>query len=105
MSRTFIAAASLLALMTTGALADRIDNREAAQERRIEQGRRSGELTMRETITLKAEQARIEAMERRAKADGVVTRNEARQIEHAQDVASRHIYQETHDSQKAWWKR
>ena len=47
MNRTYILAASLLAVMTTGALADRIDNREAAQEARIQQARRSGELTVR----------------------------------------------------------
>ena len=104
MNRTYILAASLLAVMTTGALADRIDNREAAQEARIQQARRSGELTVREKAQLEREQAHIRDMERRAKADGVVTHREAKAIDRAQDAASKHIYQESHDSQKAWWK-
>jgi hypothetical protein len=44
-------------------------------------------------------------MERRAKADGVVTRHEARDISRAQHAASRHIYQESHDSQRSWYRR
>ena len=99
MKRTYIIATSLFAMMTTGALADRIDNREAAQEARIQQARRSGELTFREKMTLEREQAHIRDMERRARADGVVTRSEARAIDRAQDAASRHIYQESHDGQ------
>lgn len=104
MTRPYILAASLLAVMTTGALADRIDDRQAQEAARIQQAQRSGQLTVRETITLKAEQTRIAEMERRAKADGHVTRREAAAIDRAQDAASRHIYQESHDSQKAWWK-
>jgi len=104
MNRTIIIASTLLATMTTGALADRIDNRQAQEAARIEQGRRSGQLTVMETLKLKAEQARIADMERRAKSDGVVTHREAKAIDRAQDAASRHIYQESHDSQKAWWK-
>ncbi len=104
MTRPFILAGSLLAVMTTGALADKIDNRQTQEAARIQHGIRDGQLTVRETITLKSEQARIAAMERRAKADGRVTHREAAAIDRAQDAASRHIYQETHDSQKAWWK-
>jgi hypothetical protein len=105
MTRTFLAAAAVLATLTTGAMADRIDQRQAEQAQRIEQARRSGELTRGELTSLRAEQARIAEMERRAKADGVVTRHEARDIARAQHAASRHIYQESHDSQRAWYRR
>ena len=105
MSRTFVIAASVLAAMTTGAFADKIDQREANQSARIEQGRRSGELTRHEVSILKAEQSRIESMEARARADGVVTRREAKAIEQAQDAASRHIYRESHDSERAGSRR
>lgn len=104
MSRTFIIAASLLTLTATGALADRIDSREAMQESRIQAARRSGELTRREYVGLEREQAHIRDMERRAKADGHVSRSEAAAIERAQDSASRHIYQESHDREKSWWR-
>jgi hypothetical protein len=105
MTRTFLTAAAVLAALTTGAMADRIDQRQAEQARQIEQGRRSGELTRSETASLRAEQTRINDIERRAKADGVVTRQEARQIAQAQNAASRHIYQESHDSQRSWYRR
>lgn len=105
MNRTLIIAASLLTLTATGALADRIDARQAEQEARIREGVRSGQLTWRETAKLEAEQSHIRAMERRAKADGIVTRREAAAIERAQDAASRDIYREKHDSEKAWRRR
>jgi hypothetical protein len=107
MKRTLIATAIVLAT-ATGALADRIDQRQASEAYRIEEGRRSGQLTAHEYAGLKAEQARIANMERAAKADGVVTRREARTIEYAQDAASRHIYQEKHDGETArrhWYRR
>jgi hypothetical protein len=105
MTRTFLATAAVLATLTTGAMADRIDQRQAEQAQRIEQARRSGELTRGETASLRAEQARIADMERRAKADGVVTRHEARDVARTQHAASRHIYQESHDSQRSWYRR
>ena len=55
--------------------ADRIDAREAAQARRIQQARRAGELTWYETLKLKAEQRRIYRMEAWAKRDGYVSRS------------------------------
>jgi hypothetical protein len=107
--RTTLIATAIVLATTTGALADRIDQRQASEAYRIEQGRRSGQLTAHEYAQLKAEQARIASMERAAKADGVVTYREARAIEHAQDAASRHIYQEKHDGETArrhhWYRR
>ena len=100
-----------LAASTTAASAydygrgDRIDAREAAQARRIMHARRTGGLTWYEAEKLKAEQRRIHAMEAWAKRDGTISRTEARRIEAAQDAASRHIYRESHDGQRAWWRR
>jgi hypothetical protein len=84
---------------------DRIDAREAAQARRIEHARRSGELTWYEAMKLKAEQHRIRRMEAWARRDGSISRDEARRIEAAQDAAGRHIYRESHDGQTAWRRR
>lgn len=93
-----------------GYTADRIDRREDRQERRIQDGVRSGDITRREYRQLEAEQARIREMERHAKRDGRIDRYEAAQIERAQDAASRHIAQERNDSErrgswgsKRWW--
>jgi hypothetical protein len=105
MTRTLIVATSLLAVMSTGVFADTIDKRQSNQTERIQDARRSGELTLRESMALRAEQARIASMERSAKADGIVTRREAREIGQAQNAASRHIAQESHDGQKSWLRK
>ncbi len=114
-------AAGLVALTSAAALAgdrgswggywgDRSgERREAAQEHQIDNARRSGQLTRSEYQALQAEQARIDAMQRRAQADGRIDRYEAAQIRRAQNEASRHIYQESHDGEKSrrywyrWW--
>ena len=79
----------------------RIDQREANQERRIEQGEKSGALNAREAARLEKGQARVEKMETRATADGKVTAKERRRIEREQDQQSRRIYREKHDNQTA----
>ena len=110
MTRIAIIALALVA-STTAASAydygrgDRIDAREAAQARRIMYARRTGELTWLETLKLKTEQKRIRGMEAWAKRDGTISREEARRIDNAQNAASNHIYRESHDGQKAWWRR
>ena len=77
----------------------RIDQREANQQKRIEQGEKSGALTQREAGRLEKGQARVEKMEQKAAADGKLTGKEARRIEHTQDVQSRQIRREKHDRQ------
>ena len=77
----------------------RVDQREANQERRIEQGVASGSLTQREANRLERGQQHVENMEARAKADGVVTRGERARLHQAQDVQSRRIYNQKHDRQ------
>jgi hypothetical protein len=79
----------------------RIDQREANQERRIEQGEKSGALTPREAARLEKGQSRVDKMEKKAMADGKVSAKERRRIEHAQDQQSRRIYREKHDKQTA----
>jgi hypothetical protein len=79
----------------------RIDQREANQERRIEQGVKSGSLNKKEAVRLEKGQARVQKMETRAEADGKVTKKERAKIEHAQDQQSRKIYREKHDKQTA----
>ena len=106
------AALGLTALTTTASAYDarqaEIDRREAMQEQRIQAGRRSGEITNREYRMLEAEQARIKQLERNALRDGHIDRREAAQIRQAQNQASRHIYQESHDAERVnrwnrWW--
>ncbi|MFN0163213.1 MAG: hypothetical protein ACKVQQ_18455, partial [Burkholderiales bacterium] len=78
---------------------ERINKRQANQDRRIDQGVQSGALTQKEATRLERGQARVDRMEQKAGADGTITRKEAVRIEHAQDRQSRHIKREKHDRQ------
>ncbi len=107
-----IAALGLVALTSTAQAYDarqaEIDRTAAIQQQRIQAARRSGELTGREYRQLEAEQARVRQLERNALRDGHIDRREAAQIRQAQNQASRDIYRESHDSERAtrwnrWW--
>lgn len=77
----------------------RIDQRQANQEARIQQGVQSGSLTQREAARLEHGQDHVQNMEDKAKADGVVTKRERARLEHAENVQSRRIYAQKHDRQ------
>ena len=74
-----------------------IDQRQSNQERRIEQGVRTGELTPRETARLERGQARIRQMERQALADGHVSRRERAAIDREQTKQNQLIAQLKHN--------
>jgi hypothetical protein len=78
-----------------------IQQREQNQERRIQQGIKSGELTPREAGRLEAQQARISQREERMKADGKLTKAERRVLHHDQNAASRNIYRKKHNNRTA----
>jgi len=77
----------------------RIDQRQAEQQKRIDQGVKSGELTRREAARLEKGHAKVQRMEAKAKADGVVTAKERRQITREQNKQSKRIAHEKHDAQ------
>lgn len=70
---------------------DDIDARQARQVARIDAALHEGRLSRREFRLLKREQAEIRHYEARARADGVVTRRERRELQQMLDRASRHI--------------
>jgi hypothetical protein len=78
-----------------------IDQRQANQDKRIDQGVKSGQLTQREAARLDKGQARVDKMENRALADGKVTKGEANRIDKAQNVQSARINNQKHDKQTA----
>lgn len=99
-----IVAALFAAALTLPALAQttstpRIDQRQANQQQRIEQGMQSGALTEREAARLEKGQEHVQKLEDKAVADGRVTAKERARIEHAQDVQSRRIARQKHDRQ------
>ena len=104
MKLLYIAAAFVLACFALSAVAQtsstpRIDKRQENQERRIEQGQKSGQLTPKEAARLEKGQARVQKMEDKAAADGKLTKKERAKIEQAQNRQSKKIYRERHDKQ------
>jgi hypothetical protein len=97
-----VAAAILLLGFTVPYLAEagEITNREARQQKRIDQGVQSGELTARETARLEREQARIEADRQKALSDGTLSAKEKAKLTREQNRASRRIFRQKHDAQK-----
>ncbi len=94
-----VSAASILAVSIAYAQANTpgIDQRQANQEQRIDQGIAGGHLTEREANRLSNQQERINRMEDRAKSDGVVTKKERKKLHAGQDRASRKIAHKKHD--------
>jgi len=78
----------------------RLDQRQANQQQRIDQGVASGQLTGKEATRLEKGQARVQTMEDKAKADGKVTPKERARLQKAENVQSRHIAKEKHDRQR-----
>lgn len=76
-----------------------VDQRQANQQQRIQQGVQSGTLTTNETNKLEQGQAHVQKLEDKARSDRVVTGKERARLQHAEDVQSRRIYREKHDRQ------
>ena len=103
--QTLIAALALTAggaaFAQTPLATPKIDQRQASQEKRIDQGIASGALTPRETANLDKRESKIEADKLTAKADGKVTHAERRKLKREENRASRAIYRQKHDAQTA----
>lgn len=78
----------------------KIDQRQANQQKRIDQGVASGALTPKETAKLEKREAKIEADKAVAKADGKVTRAERRKLKREENRASGAIKRQKNDAQK-----
>jgi hypothetical protein len=104
--RNIILSIGMLAATTSIATAQtstpRVDARQDNQERRIQQGVGSGQLTARETYQLEKGQVRVNKLENRAKADGVVTNAERARLQQAQNVQSQRIYNKKHNGRQAY---
>lgn len=106
MKKHLIVAAGLSMLVTSLALAQmpgtatpQLDQRQQQQEQRIQQGVQSGALTPQEAGRLEQGQDRLQRMENKAKADGVVTKKERVLLNQAADQQSRQIARQKHDRQ------
>ena len=73
--------------------------RNVNQERRIEQGAASGELTNHEVGRLERGQSRVDRREARAARDGQVSGGEQARVQGTENRQSRHIRRQKHDAQ------
>ena len=78
-----------------------LDKRQANQQKRIEQGVASGQLNAKETLRLEKRETKLEADKQAAKADGKVTPQERKQLQHEANRDSKAIHREKHDRQHA----
>lgn len=98
---TLVACASVTSLFVQNASARTkvpVDQRETNQEQRIQQGVQSGRLTPQEETKLERREAKIRDLESRYKADGKLTRQENRKLQHKLERASRDIDKAEHNS-------
>ncbi len=104
MQRTLLAVA-LLAGTTVVAAAQTatpgVTQRQINQQERIDKGVASGQLNEKEAARLQKGQAKVQAKKKAAKADGVVTKAERKELQQAQDKQSARIAKQKHDAQKA----
>jgi len=78
-----------------------VQKREQNQEKRIDQGVKSGELTPREAGKLETQQAKIKQDETRMKSGGKLTKKERRKLKAEQNKASKDIHKKKHNQKKA----
>ena len=103
--KSILAAAALSVLassafaQTSPAATPGIDKRVETQEKRIDQGVKSGELTKREAARLEKREAKIQSDVAKAKADGVVTTQERKHLNRELNHQSKAIHREKHDGQ------
>ena len=96
-----LAALSTFAESASAPATPLIDQRQENQDKRIEKGEASGQLTKHEARRLKHEQGAIDKAKSRAKADGVVSKHERRHVHRMQGRASKDIAHQKHDAQTA----
>jgi hypothetical protein len=97
--RTVILASLVLAVTSASSFAGTavINARQNAQQHRIFKGIQQGDLNFTETQKLLKGQARVQNLENKAKANGVVTPLERAGIHAAQDIQSARIFLKKHN--------
>ncbi len=75
----------------------KIDKHQENQQKRIDEGVKSGALTAKETENLEKREAKIEADKTAAKADGKVTVAERHKLKREERKTSRAIHRQKHD--------
>jgi len=97
--RTIVLASLLLAVTSATSFAGTplVNARQNAQQHRIFKGVQQGDLTFNESQKLLQGQARVQNLENKAKANGVVTPLERARIRAAQNIQSARIFLKRHN--------
>lgn len=77
-----------------------VNARQHHQRDRIQQGVKSGQLTRGEAKELRTERRDIRQTEQAYKSDGVLTKDERKDLHQELNQQSREIYEEKHDAEK-----
>jgi hypothetical protein len=100
MKRFAIVAACALVVAGAASLrAETIKKHEQREQRRIDQGEKSGRLTTKESERLQNQQEVIEKERQDAGADGKITKRERRDIRHDQKRLNQDIHHKKHNKQ------
>jgi hypothetical protein len=100
LTRTLTLAAAFVVAGTATASAHSVEKRQINQRLAIEQGRQTGSITWLEGRRLRAEQQRIQRMEKILKADGYLSASDRRILANMQNEARRNIIAEKTDSRR-----
>ena len=97
--KTVLLASLVLAVTSASSFAGTplINGRQNAQSHRIYNGVMSGELTFNEYQKLQKGQTRVQILENKAKADGIVTPLERARLHNAQNIQSARIWLKKHN--------
>jgi uncharacterized membrane protein YebE (DUF533 family) len=99
-TKLLVTAIVLGAFFSTASAQQTIREKNRHERRRIAQGVKSGELTKAETKNLVQGQKEIHQDVKEAKADGVVTKEERKDIKQDQRQESRKIYRKKHNNRE-----
>jgi len=103
MQRTMIATTIAALLLAFGAHAQNAGTetaRDTDQQKRIEQGLKSGQLSTREAASLENQERRVDATEARDMRNGKLSAGEKAQIQREQNHVSADIYKDNHNAVK-----
>ncbi|MCX6169681.1 MAG: hypothetical protein NTX65_10080 [Ignavibacteriales bacterium] len=97
--KMFLLLTAMVALVVQAQTATpKINQKQKEQQVRIKQGVKTGELTTKETRKLEKQQLKIRHDKKIAKSDGVVTKQERRQLLNEQQRAGKNILRKKHNS-------
>jgi hypothetical protein len=89
---------SVIVLAQDKTATPKVDRRERRQQKRIEQGEKSGQLTPREARNLERRESKIQRDKAKAKSDGKVTPAERRKLNREENRTSRAIHRKKHNN-------